>query len=298
MIFSKFGKNGRLVLLFLLISIIALGVSGYFWWQVVYSRPENVFRRMLNNSLSAKSVIKSSVTLGPDQKVVQTSEYYLFPDPKVHGVVKIEQEGEQRSLVTRETLATGKTNFVRLVSVETSQKSTSGQPYDFSSIAGVWGVTPADETNNSTTQLYGQNVAVPFAPLTSSQRRQVLSQINADGVYDVKYNKVTRITSNGRPAYQYKVTVKPEAFIKMMKSVGNFVGAKGFNEVNSDEYKNLPPVDFTFIVDILSGDLMRVEYGTGQAEDYASAGKRNATQAPNSAISMNELQQRLQKLQR
>lgn len=297
MTFPKFGKRQSLVAVLVVLGLALLGGAGYFWWQEVYTRPENVFKRMLNNSLSTTSFTKRSVVEGGGQNITQTTEHYLAPDPKVHSLVEISQDDENKSKVKRETLVTEQSNFVRLVSVETTQKTPAGKPFNFSSITGVWGQTPAEEGNNSLAQLYGQNVAVPYAPLTTNQRRQVLEQITNERVYQVKYEAVTRVQHNGRPAYQYQVSVKPDAFIKMMKQVGMYVGVKGFNDVDPNAYKSLPPVNFVFTIDIFSSDLVKVDYGNGQVEDYGSFGKRNATQDPSNAISTLELQQRLQNLQ-
>lgn len=297
MTFPSPGKRRSLVAIVLLLGIATFGGAGYFWWQEVYTRPENVFKRMLNNSLSTNSFTKKSVVEGGGQNIAQTTEHYLSPDPRVHSLVQISQDDAQKSKVKRETLITERSNFVRLVSVETTQKTRAGKPFDFSSVTGIWGQTPADESNNSLTQLYGQNVAVPYAPLTHPQRRQVLEQINNEGVYQVKYETATRVTHNGRPAYQYQVSVKPDAFVKMTKQVGIHMGVKGFNDVDPSSYKNLPPVNFVFTIDILSGDLVKVDYGNGQVEDYGSFGKRNPTLDPAQYISTLDLQERLQNLQ-
>lgn len=292
-------ERRSLVVLVVVVGLAVLAGAGILWCQKVYKTPENTFARMLSNSLSTASVTKQSVSETGPQKVTQSTRLQTSPEPRVHGVVEISQgSADQQSFVKRETITSTTTNFVRLVTVETTQKNAAGQPYDFSPVLGTWGQTPATEGDNSTSQLYGQNVAVPFVKLSANGRRQVLDQIRTENVYNVNYQTVKKVNVNGRQAYIYDVSVKPEAFIRMMKSIGQLVGVKGFDEVNSNDYKNLPDVKFTFTVDVLSRDLITVDYGNGQAESYSGAGFRSIARDPKDAISMLELQQRLQSLQR
>lgn len=295
----KFGNRRSFITILIVAGILFLVGSGLMFCFNNYKKPENVFARMLANSLSTTSVTKRSVVAGEAQQVTQTTQLQTTPDPRIHGIVEISQgSGDQKSFVKRETITSTTANFVRLVQIETSQKNAAGQPYNFSSVLGAWGTTAATEGDNSISQLYGQNVAVPYANISAAQRRALLAQIQRDNVYQVDYSKVVRSTINGRQAYAYDVGVKPEAFISMMKAVGAAVGVKSFDEVDPASYENLPIVKFKFIVDVLSSDLIAVDYGNGQFETYSGVGVRSVARNPNSPVSMNELQQRLQNLQR
>ncbi len=297
--FMKFGKRRRLITSLIVISILALAFTGFMFCFRNYKKPENVFARMLANSLSTSSVTKRSVVSSEAQQVIQTTQLQTTPEARIHGIVEISQgSGDQKSFVKRETITSTTANFVSLVQIETSQKNAAGQAYDFSSVLGTWGKTAASESDNSISQLYGQNVAVPYANISAAQRHALLAQIQRDNVYQVDYSKVVKSTVNGRQAYTYDVGVKPEAFISMMKAVGAAVGVKGFDDVDPASYKNLPIVKFKFIIDVLSGDLIAVDYGNGQFETYSGVGIRSVARDPKSPVSMNELQQRLQNLQR
>jgi hypothetical protein len=289
-------KKIRILLIAAVVVLASTGV--YAWWQNSFTAPKAVFQRMLKNSLSTPSVTKQSVVNNEAQSLVQTSNLFLGAEPRIHGMVEITQTGEQKSFVKRESLITPTTSFVRLVTIETTQKNTSGKAFDFSSVLGTWGQSPADDDTNSLSQLFGQNVAVPYANLNATVRHQLLDQIGRDNVYQVNYETVQSVTKNGRKAYVYNVGVKPEAFIKMMKTVGKQVGVKGFDQVDISAYKDLPIVKFVFTVDVVSGDLVSVDYGNSQIEDYSGVGMRNVTRNPKNSVSMPELQQRLQNLQR
>jgi hypothetical protein len=297
--FLKFGKRRSTVVIVSLLALVLLVGAGVTWCKKVYSTPENVFNRMLSNALNTTSVTKQSIADSEAQTLVQTTRLQTYPEGRVHSVVDISQGNEeQRSYVKRETITTPTTSFVRLVDVQTTQKNASGQPYDFSPVLGVWGTTPAGEGENSISMLYGQNVAIPYAHLSASGRHKVLEQIKNDNVYNVNYSTVKTVSVNGRKAYTYEIKVKPQAFINMMKAVGKQVGVKGFDDVDAADYKNLPDVSFTFTVDVLSSDLVGVDYGNGQTETYSGAGLRSIARDPSDAVTMAELQQRLQSLQR
>lgn len=290
-------KQSKLVVLLVVIGIAVLGASGLALFKKSYTSPERVFNRMLENSLSTGSVTKSSVIASEEQNVKQTTHLQTIPEARVHGLVEINQTGQGGSYVKRESLVTPDTNFVRLVDVKTSQVGPSGKPFDFSSILGTWAQNPVDETANSLSQLYGQNVAVPYARLAAADRRALLNQIAQDGVYNVDYSKVQKITRNGRTAYVYEVSIKPVGFIKMMKTVGQLVGVRDYAEVDPETYKEFPDVKFVMTVDALSGDLVEANYGDDQLETYSGIGLRHIEQNPRDAVSTSELQQRLQRLQ-
>lgn len=297
MTFPTLSKRVRLgIALVLVAGALAFGAVVY--WRKVYSQPVNVFNRMLSNALTTSSVAKHSVVSSDGQTISQVTDLFLSPNQRVHGLINITQKSIETSTVKRETLTTTSDSYVRLVSVDTTQKNSNGQAFDFSSITGVWGHTPADDSTNSLSQLFGQNVAVPYANLSVKQRKDLLSQIQTDGVYEVDTKNAQHLRQNGRPVMQFPVTVKPDAFIKMMKTLGLTLGVKGFEQVNAADYKNLPKVSFTFTVDILSGDLIKVDYGNGQIEDYSGYGIRTLPNDPADAIPMSQLQNRLQNLQR
>ena len=296
--FLRARKRTKIVMLLVTAGVL-LGCSAVIlWWQNTYTSPQNVFERMLSNSFATTSVTKQSLVKNEAQTLLQTNNLQIAPEPRIHGLVEITQGGEQKSFVKRESLTTPTTNFIRLVTITTDQKDSSGHPFSFSPILGIWGQGPADESNNSLSQLFGQNVAVPYAHLSATARTQLLAQIQHDGVYGVNYGAIQTKIHNGRKAYVYNVNVKPEAFIKMMKTIGKQAGVKGYEDVDPASYKSLPPVKFVFTVDVVSGDLVNVDYGNGQVENYSGVGNRTTLQNPNKAVTMLELQQRLQSLQR
>lgn len=252
---------------------------------------------MLDNALSTKSVTKHSVISNQVQKLDQTNILHIVNEPRIHGLFVIDQSSaEQKNTVTRETLTTRDTSYLRLLSIDTSQKNAEGKSYNFSPILGVWSRSEATESDNSLAQLYGQNVAVPYADLPATARGQLLEQVTREGVYKVDFAAVRRERQNGRDVYVYPVVVKPAGFINMMKSIGKVVGLGGYNDVDPSAYNELPEVSFTFSVDVLSGDLNKVTYSDGQTEDYSATGLRRVLPDPQNSITVMELQQRLQSL--
>lgn len=290
-------KQKKLITVFVIIGVLLLGVSGVGLAMRAYTAPERVFNRMLENAFTTSSVVKSSTVDSEAQNVKQNTHLQTTPEARIHAQVEINQVGNGGSYVKRESLITLTDNFVRLVDVKTSQTNSTGKPFDFSSILGVWAQSPADTTNNSLTQLYGQNVAVPFARLNPATRTAVIDQVKRDKVYKIDYSKVKQAVYNGRKAYIYDVAVNPTAFIQMMKTVGQIEGVKDYADVDPAAYKSVADVHFILIIDALSADLVQVDYGNDQVEQYSGVGLRHIERDPATTVSTMELQQRLQKLQ-
>jgi hypothetical protein len=288
----------NVVKLFFILGLVAFVVAAVSWWQYSYSTPERVFNRMIGNSLSTKSVTKSSGVNAQAQSVEQTTVARIESEPQIHSRSTVSQgQGEQANVVSRESLVTLTNNYIKLNSIKTSQRNTDGQEFDFSSVLNIWGSAPATENDNSLAQLYSQNVAVPFADLTHQDRQEIEELIKSTGVYEVDFGQARRVKQDGRDMFIFNVSVKPDAFISMMKSIGHKVGLNGYDDVDPAAYSELPTVPFTFVVDIMSANLVSVDYGDGQVENYSSYGLRYKHPVPTDTVTMTELQQRLQALQ-
>jgi hypothetical protein len=295
-IFKKL-QRGQLIILMTVLSVLILTISGGYWWKDIYSTPERVFNRMLANALSTKSVTKYTAETAGDQSITQATRLTVAGSPMAQGISTIKQgSGDQASSVKRETLTTLEKSYLKLVSVETTQLSSSGEPFDFSGVLNVWAENAVTESDNANVQLYGQNVAVPFVDLGLDDRNDILSVIREQAVYEVDFSKAERGTYKSRAVFNYEVGVKPSAFIAMMKTIGDKVNLAGYEDVNPGEYTELPVVSFTFSIDIITGDLLAVESSDGQMEHFSGHGFRSIPRVPSDAITMDDLQKRLNEL--
>lgn len=280
-----------------LISIIILAASAAAWWRLVYSSPTNVFDRMLANSLSTSSVTKTSNQSDDSQKLTQTAVLTTQPKQIVRSTSILGQVADPDTRVTTESIGTPKADFVRYTDLKTSQKNPDGNPFDFSSVIGVWGRTEQSDPENSSAQLFNQTVlgVVPSANLPLPLRRSLLEQIKNDGVYKIDTASVDRQLVGGRPVYSYKVTVLPVAYVTMLKTFARDLGLTQLEQVDPSQYKNSEPLKFTFDIDVWSGQLIKVAYdGSQRTEIYSAHGARVQSAVPTSFIGVDELQSRLQ----
>lgn len=279
--------------------VIALAISGVSWWKLVYSNPSNVFDRMLANSLATPSVTKVVAQSDDSQKLQQTSQLVTEPSQIVHAKSVLGQTTDADTSIITESIGTPETDFVRYTNIKTSQKSSSGKDFDFSSVIGVWGKSGQDSLGNGA-QLFNQTVlgVVPVANLPQPQRSALLKQIKNDNVYKQDAKSVKRQLVNGRPMYIYNVSVAPVAYVTMLKNFARDLGLKQLEQVDPAQYKDSQPLQFSFEVDVWSSQLLKVSYSTSdRTESYSAYGARTQISVPTSSIGVDELQSRLQQVQ-
>lgn len=281
--------------------ILLLALAGGLWWHAVYSSPQNTFERMLENSLSTTSVTKIISQSNNGQTTSQSVQIITAPQHTIHSINKIEQDVGGKTVIVTEETNTPQADFVRYNSIETQQKSESGQSFDFSTVLGIWGKTDYNSKNPyAQSTVYSQNVfgVVPIANLPLEKRQKLLNQITNDNVYKVDYANVAAKIENHRPTYTYTVTVTPVSYIKMVKILGQYVGLKQLEQLDPARYAGAQPVSFGFKVDVWSGQLLSVSYpGSDRQESYTAYGQIENLVMPSSTIPLNQLQDRLQQIQ-
>lgn len=289
-------SRSRLATLSLGLGVVLLLGAGGFWLQDMLLKPQKVFERMLVQSVATTSVARNnSQNDGTQQLDVNALQTYA-PAHQLHSISNLKQ-GEGTEIVT-ENIATPDQNFVRYESIKTNQLSASGKAFDFSSVLGIWGQAEAAGGENSSTQLYTQSVILPFVHLNAEQRKQFLGQIVNDQVYEADFNNVKKTTQNGRPVYAYAVSVKPIAYIKMLKTLAGLQGIKELDSLDPNQYANVPALSFEFEVDALSAQLTKINYsGAERSESFGSYGAIETIALPDETIPLMELQTRLQQLQ-
>lgn len=290
----KIPSNNKIIFL----AVIILLASGIAWCNNYRSNPKVVFNRMLLNSMSSSSVTKNVTQDQTGQKLNQTDQITNSPKAQVHQINIIDQAGQ--ATITTETIANQQTDYVRYTEIKTSQKNKDGKEFDFSDIIGKWGKSGAESEISEGAQTFGQSIygIVPIARLSTDSRRELISIINSNKVYDVDYSKVFKTTINNRPTYTYEVKVNPKAYIDMLKLFSNKLGSNKLDNVDSSRYKSAEPVAFTFVVDVWTGQLRNVKYvESGRVENYSAYGALSLVPEPQKYISIEELQNKLQKIE-
>lgn len=278
-----------------IVLLFAVAGGGIIWWRDVRSDPVNTFYGTINNNLRTHSFKRKVSQDSLGQSLKQTSEITLAPSHTTHGFTEIEQPG-QGANVTTETIASPTEEFVRYTEINAPEESGG----DFSKILDVWSRTQPSGGQGSLGDLYGDAVlgVVPYADLSAEDRVPLMEFIRKNQVYKFDSKKVKRSIQDGRPVYAYEVTIAPEAYIGMLKQFAGILGLTQFDDVKPEDYKDTQSATINLVVDVWSRQVKAVEYeGGGRTESVGAFGVYNRPEAPKDYISIQELQQRLQKIQ-
>lgn len=287
------------VRLFIISLIILLLAATWGWYRLDYANPDHVFNRMLANTLATSGVSKQVSQSESEQKMDQSTQLVAAPEHRARSIAALQQGVDGSTVVTTESIGTTTADFVRYNNIKTGQKTADGKSFNFSSVLGIWGKSDASNPNsNGGAQLYNQTVlgVFPVGNVNPNQRRQLLAQINKDQVYTID-NHVKKGSQSGRPLYTYSVTVKPVAYVSMLKTFARDLGLQQLEAVDPSQYADSSPIKFTIDVDVWSGELIKINYSdSARSEAFSAYGVRRHIDLPDKTIPVDELQTRLQQL--
>jgi hypothetical protein len=290
---KKFATVRGIVTLAVVILVVAFGL----WQYHNDTNKDKVFWGAVNNSLQTSSYSKHSTTKSGGQSADQVTDIYLTPKQGVFSRTHYVQTGVDEAEATTENIGTPYADYVRYTNITTSQKNTTGKPYDFSKIVNIWGGSAPDKTATNG-QLFGQSLlsAIPNANLTAAQRREFIKLLQDKKVYSYTATKTSHEGTLSRPSYTYVVTLTPSAYVEALKQFGEYVGITQLKDLNPADYKNATKSQFTITVDAWSHQITNmVEPGSSKSETVSGYNvHKKLPEIPTNAISIDELQSRLQ----
>lgn len=293
------GPSKKIVTLVLVAVLAGTGI-GYYKFQNRDKVTTDVFWSAVDNSLKTTLFSRHSTAKSGGQSSDQVTDVFISPKQGVHSQTKFIQTGVDEAEATTENLGTAYSDYVRYVSISTSQKNEQGKPYDFSKIVNVWAGTPEDKKETSGQQ-FGQGIlsAIPAGNLTAEQRGVLTSMMAKEKVYDIQVVKTTREGLLRRPTYTYSVTLKPSAYVKVLKQFGDYVGITQLKGLDPSQYENAPDSAFEVSIDGWSRQITGImQPGTNKRETISGHNARKTyVDAPKDYISVDDLQTRLQTVQ-
>lgn len=286
----QFIKRNKVASSIIVVCLVGAGVSVWGWWHYIYSNPQRVFNRMLSSSLSTPTVTKKTAQTTGGASTEVTS-LRVNPVAILNSVTTA--EGSKRELI-----ATPRTSYIRFVDIDLQKLGLSGSQ-DLSGVLNVWGKSSTADAGALGVAGYNQSLfgIVPIGRLSTANREALLSQIKHDSVYNVDYSKVKRELVQGRPTYTYTVSIKPRAFIGMVKSFSADLGLSDFEQYDPNSYPESPAIEVTMRIDVWSSQLTSIMYGQGQADEtYSGHGAAVVITEPTQSIPADELQTKLQQI--
>lgn len=285
----------------IVIAAVVVAVAAFGLWQYhSVTNTDKIFWGAVNTSLQTSSFSRHSVSKSGGQSAEQVVDVYLSPKQGVYSRTHFVQTGLDEADATTENLGTPYADYVRYTSINTSQKNSSGKAFDFSKILNVWGGSTPNMSQTDGQQ-FGQSVlaAIPTADLTAAQRRELIKLMQDKKVYEFKVSKTAHEGPLARPSYTYTVTLVPSAYVEALKQFGDYVGITQLKDLNPADYKNANKSQFTITVDAWSHQITSmIQPGGGKNETISGYNVRKTLPAaPKDAISIDELQTRLQSVE-
>lgn len=283
-----------------IVGIVLLVISFWAWWRYVFTSSRRVFDGMLSNSLRTGSFSKHIEQGDENQKLDQIIYLQSGVQNIAHANTVLSRGGQSAASVTTESVGTMQEDFVRYTAIKTGEKSTNGQPLDFSDILNVWGRAASSPGQLPAGQLYSDTTlgVIPVAGLNPAQREELIDLIHDKQVYKVNYNSASKTWQNGRLVYTYKVEVNTEAYVQLLQKFGKMIGLKQLDDLDSNAYKEAPPIPVEISVDVLSRQLNKIVYtSSDRHEIFSGFGGFKSVEIPSKTISVDELEDRLSKIQ-
>jgi hypothetical protein len=287
------------------VSIIILGVvlaaglisAGWLVWSKVVINPDRVFSDALNNSLRTPSVTRQVVQNQGTSGVEQVSHIsFRSPTPNANTKTVIYQTTSTNTTasVETETIGTNDSDYVRYTEIKEAggDDGTGG----LGDLVGTWA-----ERSGSNDPAPGQNLTffneglfsiIPFGNLDKQSRDSLLSLINEKNLY--QYTSAERKFENGRLVYVYSLNINPSDLVEILRYYMELTGNGEPAQLDPAEYENAPPIQIQTTVDVLSRQVVAINYPQNRTENYSGYGLYRPLEIPAETIPIEELQQRVQ----
>lgn len=295
----KLSRKGQLALLYI-VGGLFLVVAAALWLFKTNTSPERVFWRTIEHSLSTQGVTIQVEQLDDGVEVRQVIRYSLGASNLAHFVTTLSQQG---TTVQNETVGTPDADYFRYLKITTDQTRQDGSSIDFSSVLGVWAKGDDGMGEAFSQAVLGGSLpvgimGVPVGNLPVEARNDLIRQIRRDNVYHVAFDAVKKERKDGRLLYTYDVSVQPVAYLALIKRFSQLVGLHGLDYLDPNVYQGQRPFELEFTIDALAGEVVRIsDPATRTSQTYSGHGIPVQVRPPTDAITFEELQQRLSRLQ-
>ena len=280
------------------VSLLLFVIFGVLWLQKVHTNPRRVFWGTMSSNLQTSGITRHSSNNRNGQSVDQYTQVSFVPPAASHNYVTLKQgEGDSKTEVKTETIGTQDTDYSRYVSIKANQKSSDGKALDFSKIQGQWGKSPDVKPGSPSSAQYFRQAAlglIPFANLDKKKRNELVKKIQDSNAYTVNFDKTKGDTINKKRVWIYEVKVNIYAYLGVVKAEGKRLGLGDLADLDSEQYKNSPPIEVKIAIDKYSRQVVQVINSDGTKEDYVSQGLSSPINIPNKTIPIDQLQEQLQ----
>lgn len=287
--------SDKVLIWLVVVSVLALGVSSFLYYQAVYKNPERVFQGMLDKNFSTIGFTRMIDSEGNGSRMNERSQAQFGAENFVENRTKLQQNNDT---IRTHVIATPEKEFVRYTAIEAGTVDAQNKKVDFSSILNQW----ADYGDQPISQVFAQSQLgiFPVGNVPAAKKHELIEFIKKNNVFSVNYQTVETEKIDGRLTYLYDVSVQPQSYIQMLKTFGEAVGlADQVEQFDPAQYEGAESISFKIGVDILNRRLVSLASpgDTSRKETYAGYGIQKPVTVPRASMTVQELQQKLAELQ-
>lgn len=292
--FRKQSKTRLIVELVILACVILAGITGYLWWTKIFMNPERTLSDAIANNLSTRSITRSVDQSGPTGGIKQVTYLSFFaPEAKAETDTTLTQGiASNATSVTTQTIGTTDSDYVRYTDVK-GGKNLQGAD-NLKGLLGTWAKRQQNLSMGQQVSFLNESMfgVLPFGYFNNDQKSQLVSLINQKKVY--KYTDAKRELINHRPVYVYDMSINPANLVSIMQQYVRLSGSGDPSQLDPSQYQGLGDVKIKLYIDILSRQVVKVEYSTGRIETYSGQNLYHQVDIPQNTIPVEELQKRIQ----
>jgi hypothetical protein len=270
---------------------------GWLWWAKVRQDPNRVFWDMLSNNLSTSGVTHIVEQSGQGLSISQYTQMNFTQHPTAHALTVFKSKG---STLTTEEISNPMSDYVRyrqITMTGVSKKLNTG------SVVGPWAQLQSGETAGNdqlTSGLFSQSLldVLPIANLTATQRASLLHTMRSQNLFQYNVQDVKKQKVRGRETYLYAVSVRQDAYVRVMQQFEKMVGTTSYQAIKPSSLAKTKPVSVVIAVDARSHNLSQLyQVDSKRVQRYEGFGEGHDTPLPRATLTTQQLMQRLGALQ-
>jgi hypothetical protein len=287
--------RGQRVLLVSTACLLVVAATGWLWWAQVRQNPNRIFWDMISNNLSTNGVTHISEQSGQGLEVSQYTQISFGQHPRVHALT-VFKEGS--STLATEQISDAQHDFVRYQQIAIPSTS---KRLETKQVLGKWAKLQTGQTvtGQLTGGLFNQSLldVLPIGNLSSQQRTEILRAMHAQSLFRYDSEAVKKVKVRGREVYLYAVTIKPDAYTRIMQQFEALIGADTYAKIKPDDLAKAKPLSIVISIDVRSHNLSQIyDVSRERTERYEGFGLTDTTPLPRATITTVELTQRLARL--
>lgn len=289
-------STGFIATVFVVLALVGFGVSGYYWYNNIFTDKEQIFYDMIDKSLNTSSVLRTVEQNGGGKTEKQSVLVGYSPDIIAHTASKLEQisQSRQRSSVATETYGSRDADYVRYtgIVIPTTERDNT----DYSKVLNTWAKRSNTDNFGAKQSQFLDEVTftfIPFGNFPNDKRAELIQKLKDKKVYQLHDTKITY--ENGRPVYTGLASINPRGFVEVMRDFANSTGIGDSTQLDPEQYENKNSFTIQLKIDVISRHLTAIKYPNGDRDEkYVSYGLNKKLEVPTNYISIDELQGRLQ----